>query len=124
MGLNEVVGGFYSPQPLPSRWLFLLAMGAPNSPVAHRTLHCSLSGARHVSYPLGFGAVDRWCLLSSSDTVHQCSDSVALTLRGTVHHCSSEQSIIGAQGAVAPLAHRTVRCTPHSLVHTKQSGEL
>jgi hypothetical protein len=45
MTLNEVVGGIYSPQPLPSRWLFMLAMGAPDS-------HCSLSGARHVmSHP-------------------------------------------------------------------------
>jgi hypothetical protein len=46
MALNEVVGGIYSPQPLSSRWLFLLAKGAPDSSVAHRTLHCSLSGAR------------------------------------------------------------------------------
>jgi hypothetical protein len=36
-------------------------------------------------------------------------DFVALTLRGTIHHCSSEQSIVDAQGVVAPLAHRTVR---------------
>jgi hypothetical protein len=60
MSLNAVVGGIYSPQPLPSRWLFLLAMGAPDSPMVHQTLHCSLLGARHVSYSLGFGAVDRW----------------------------------------------------------------
>jgi hypothetical protein len=64
----EVDGGIYSLQPLPSRWLTLLSMGAPDSPVVHRTSHCSLSGARHVSYPLGFGAVDRWRLLSSSGT--------------------------------------------------------
>jgi hypothetical protein len=62
----EVVGGIYSLQPLPSRWLTLLLMGAPDSPVVQRTSHCSLYGARHVSYPLGFGAVDRWRLLSSS----------------------------------------------------------
>jgi hypothetical protein len=37
MEVNEV-----GPQPLPSRWLSLLAMGAPDS-------HCALSGARHVS---------------------------------------------------------------------------
>jgi hypothetical protein len=42
MALNEVVGGIYSPQPLPSRWQSLLAMDAPDN-------HCSLSGARHVS---------------------------------------------------------------------------
>jgi hypothetical protein len=54
-----VVGGIYRLQPLPSRWLTLLLIDAPDSPVVHRTLHCSLSGACHVSRPLGFGAVDR-----------------------------------------------------------------
>jgi hypothetical protein len=66
----EVVGGIYILQPLPSRWLTLLSMGTPDSPVVHRTWHCSLSDACHVSYPLGFGAVDRWRLLSSSGTRH------------------------------------------------------
>jgi hypothetical protein len=42
MPMNVVVGGIYSPQPLPSRWQRLLAMGAPDS-------YCSLSGARHIS---------------------------------------------------------------------------
>jgi hypothetical protein len=50
---KEVVGGIYSRQPLPSRWLFLLVMGTPDSPVAHRTWYCSLSVARHVSTPVG-----------------------------------------------------------------------
>jgi hypothetical protein len=35
---------------------------------AHRTWHCSVFGACHVSGPLGFGAVDRWSLLSYSYT--------------------------------------------------------
>jgi hypothetical protein len=64
----EVVGGIYSLQPLPSRWLSLLSMDTPDSPVVHRTVHCSLSGAYHVSTPLGFGAVDRWNHLSCSCT--------------------------------------------------------
>jgi hypothetical protein len=34
--------GSYSPQPLPSRWQSLLALGTPDN-------HCSLSSARHVS---------------------------------------------------------------------------
>jgi hypothetical protein len=94
MALNEVVGGIYSSQPLPSHWLFLLAMGTPDSLVAHQTLHCSLSGARHVSYPLGFGAVDRcvFCLQAAPDSpvAHQtclvCSNFSALT---SAWHCSS-----------------------------------
>jgi hypothetical protein len=44
MPLKEVVGGIYSLQPLPTRWLFLLSMGTPNSPVVHRigTVHCPM----------------------------------------------------------------------------------
>jgi hypothetical protein len=38
MPLKEVVGGIHSLQPLPSCWLSLLAMGTPDSPVAHRTV--------------------------------------------------------------------------------------
>jgi hypothetical protein len=60
MASMEVVGGvFIASNQLPSRWLTLLSMGTPDSPVVHRTWHCSLSGACHVSQPLGFGAVDR-----------------------------------------------------------------
>jgi hypothetical protein len=64
MASNEVVGGIYSPQPLPSHWLFLLAMGTPDSPVAHRTVtvHCPVHATS--ARPLGFGAVDRWNPLS------------------------------------------------------------
>jgi hypothetical protein len=40
------LGEIYSLQPLPSRWLSLLAMGTPDR-------YCSLSGARHVSTPIG-----------------------------------------------------------------------
>jgi hypothetical protein len=56
MPLKEVVGGIYSLQPLPSRWLFLLAMGTPDSPVVHRlaTVHCPVRAT--LARPLGFGA--------------------------------------------------------------------
>jgi hypothetical protein len=59
MASREVVGGIYSLQPLSSRWLTLVSMGTPDSPVVHQTLHCSLSSPCHVSGPLGFGTVDR-----------------------------------------------------------------
>jgi hypothetical protein len=42
MPMNEVDGGIYSPQPLPSRWQRLLTMGTPDN-------HCSLSSVHHVS---------------------------------------------------------------------------
>jgi hypothetical protein len=114
------LGGIYSPQPLCSRWQGLLAMGASDSPVHHRTanVHCPVRATSAQS--LGFGVVVRWRHLSSSCT----GQSGALWhlrshfCRDTVVQCSSTQSTVGAQGAIAPLAHRTVRC------HTRQSSEL
>jgi hypothetical protein len=41
----EVVGGIYSLQPLPSHWLTLLSMDAPDS-------HCPLSGGATLARPL------------------------------------------------------------------------
>jgi hypothetical protein len=64
----EVVGGIYSPQPLPSRWLTLLSMGTPDSPVAHQTVTIHYPVRATSARPLGFGAVDRWNPLSSSGT--------------------------------------------------------
>jgi hypothetical protein len=79
--------------------------------------------ASHVTQPLGF---DRW----SSDrwdhrtvTVH-CPVRLlapALTLRALSAHCSAFQVSVGVDHcavAIAPLAHRTVRC------YIGQSGEL
>jgi hypothetical protein len=43
----------------PTTILVVAVDATPDSPVVHRTWHCSLSGACHVSRPLGFGAVDR-----------------------------------------------------------------
>jgi hypothetical protein len=62
------LGGIYSPQPLPSRWQRLLAMGAPDSSVHHQTttVHCPVRATS--AQPLRFGAVDRWRRLSSSST--------------------------------------------------------
>jgi hypothetical protein len=64
----EVVGGIYSPQPLPSRWLTLLSMGAPDSPVVHQTVTVHYPVHATLARPLGFGPVDHWNSLSSSDT--------------------------------------------------------
>jgi hypothetical protein len=56
MPLKDVVGGIYSLQPLPSRWLTLLVMGTPDSPMVHRTsiVHCPVCAMS--ARPLGFGA--------------------------------------------------------------------
>jgi hypothetical protein len=51
-----VVGGIYSLQPPNGRWGRLLSMGAPDSPMRHRTgpVHCPVRC--HVTQPLGSGA--------------------------------------------------------------------
>jgi hypothetical protein len=53
--MKEVVGGIYSLQPLPSRWLFLLAMGTPDSPVVHRTGTVHYPVRATSARPLGIG---------------------------------------------------------------------
>jgi hypothetical protein len=52
----------------PTTILVVVDDGAPDSLVVHRTGHCSVSGACHVSCPLGFGAVGHWSPLSCSCT--------------------------------------------------------
>jgi hypothetical protein len=111
IALNEVVGGIYSPQPLPSRWLHLLSMGAPDTALfIVRRAPRQLSVRVWSSWPLA-SSVFKWHLTVWWHTrlCLMTSDFATLTLCGTVHHCSSELSIVGMQGAVAPLAHRTVR---------------
>jgi hypothetical protein len=87
-------GGIYSPQPPSSRWGSLQAMGAPDSPMCHRTglVHCPVRC--HVTQPLGSRArstVGGFVLLWHRTvrchtgqvlfTVQCASDSAALTLR-------------------------------------------
>jgi hypothetical protein len=50
----EVVGVFIAPTII----LAVVVDGASDSLVVHWKGYCSLSGAFHVSRPLGFGAVD------------------------------------------------------------------
>jgi hypothetical protein len=50
------LGGIYSLQPLPSRWLTLLAMGTPDSPVMHQTVTIHYPVSATSARPLGFGA--------------------------------------------------------------------
>jgi hypothetical protein len=51
-----LLGVFIAPNHLGSRWPRLLAMGAPDSPVRHRTDIVPCPVRRHVTRPLGFGA--------------------------------------------------------------------
>jgi hypothetical protein len=76
-------------------------MGTPDSPVVHRTWHCSLSDACHVSRPLGFVAVDCWSPSSSCGTGQSGgtpdsllrSDFAAMTFDLRIVHCSSDIAV-------------------------------
>jgi hypothetical protein len=115
--MNEVVGGIYSPQPLHSRWQRLLAMGAPDSSVRHRTITVHYAVRATSACPLGFREVDRWRHLSFCCTGQSgatpdspvTSNFYALTSVAALFGTYILQMTVGAQGAVAPLEHRTVR---------------
>jgi hypothetical protein len=107
MPLKEVVGGIYSFQPVPSRWLSLLAMSTPDS-------HGSLFGACHVSTPVGVWS-DLTVGMATLDspvphrTCSVCCNFCALT---PATHCSQLFTFVvnrWRQVVVALLAHRTVR---------------
>jgi hypothetical protein len=105
------LGVFIAPNHFHNRWWRLLAMGAPDSSMHHRTatVHCPVRATS--AQPLGFGAGRPLEPLSSCCTGQSgalwlcCSDFC----RGTVAHCTFLQSRPLAQRVVVPLAHRTVR---------------
>jgi hypothetical protein len=112
MAWMMVVGGIYSP----NHYSILVVDRTPDSPVVHRTWHCSLSGACHVSRPLGFGAVYHWSPLSSCGTGQSGSTpdspvrSNFVTLTSdffTVHFLLFTAVDCWAQLTVALSAHRT-----------------
>jgi hypothetical protein len=91
------LGGIYSPQPPNGRWWRLLSMGAPDSPMRHRTGPVDCPVRRHVTQLLGFGS--SWPLeaLSSCgtgqsgatpDTVWCASDFCSDLWRALFTHCS------------------------------------
>jgi hypothetical protein len=96
--------GIYSPNPQNVAVGSLLPHGAPD------TVRC----ASHISQPLGF---DRW----SSDLwglwAVRCANCACSDLCARRRTLNVLQSTIALEVAVAPLAHRTVRCvTGHCLV--------
>jgi hypothetical protein len=112
-----VVGGIYSPQ-LPSGcWGKLLAMGAPDSPVRHRTGTVGCPVRHHVTQPLGFGSSWSLAPLSSCGT-GQSGAPLTMWLWLCAHCFLCQrllQSTVGASSRCSagspdsPVAHRTVR---------------
>jgi hypothetical protein len=118
------LGVFIASQPLLVVGWILLAMGAPDSPVHHRTVtvHCPVRATS--SKPLGFGAVDHWRRLSFAApdslvphrTVRWPLTLLFWLLRGTVPALTFPQSTVGWAGSRcsagspdSPVAHRIVR---------------
>jgi hypothetical protein len=107
-------GVFIAPNHFHSCWWRLLAMGAPDSPVRHRTTIVHYPVRATSVQPLGFEAgrplesLLSCCTGQSSATSDSLvlSDFCALT---SDIHCSSRQSRPLAQRVIAPLVHRTVR---------------
>jgi hypothetical protein len=104
-----VVGGIYSPNHQNNRWGGLLSMGAPDSPVRqprHPTVRVLTVST--------IGALTAWASGQSGvapDSHYSLSGApsgAALTLRKLPAHCSRCRRPLRL-GAVAPLAHRTVR---------------
>jgi hypothetical protein len=144
-----VVGGIYSPNHLGSRWPRLLAMGAPDSPVRHRTGIVPCPVRRHDTQPLGFGAGRSLELLSSSCTgqsgapltsAWHCAALFILSVdrwrTGSHYSAGSPDSPVnysGARpgipescwfGALRPGAPDTVRCANFSTLKSFCSNKI
>jgi hypothetical protein len=110
LGCNEwwVVGGIYSPNHQTSRLV--------KAAVAWRTRHCPVGLPHHQTIGLTVGASVFWATgqFGGAPDMH-CSLSGApsaspLTLARTVAHLMPSADDRWCEVAVAPLAHRTVRC--------------
>jgi hypothetical protein len=110
-------GGWCIYSPNHQKWSLggCLSHGAPDNPVRHRTLSDAPATSfgrwiptvgASVFWATGQsgGAPDRYCSLSGAPS------SSALTLARTVAHLMRSADDRWREVAVAPLAHRTVRC--------------
>jgi hypothetical protein len=107
-------GGIYSHQPNCSRWRSLLAMGAPDSPVRHRTV--SSAPPRHpVVRAWSWSTIEGFVLMWHR-TVRCPSDQLLWLLPHSLFctvHCQSRplraDSRCSAGARDSPVAHQTVR---------------
>ena len=96
--------------------------------MAHRTVRCTPDSPvplprHHCRWILAVGASDLWARLGVRCTpdMHCLMSGVpvwaALTSARAARALMHRREPLAPQGAVAPLAHRTVRCTPDSPVN-------
>jgi hypothetical protein len=123
-----VVGVFIAPITKCGRWEAVCSM-------VHRTVRCTPDSPvplprHHCRWILTVGASVLWARLGVRCTPdNNCSLSGVPEWARLPSACAeralnARQRAIGAEIAVAPESHRTVRCTPDSPVHTGQSGEF
>jgi hypothetical protein len=118
-------GGIYSHQPKCSRWRRLLAMGAPDSPV--HTGQCPVRQPRHpILWGWSWSTVGGFVLMwhrtvrcTPDRPVHTGQSGAPLSFCSDfcrMYCCALFAARVDRwRGvAVAPLAHRIVRCTPNS----------
>jgi hypothetical protein len=117
LGCNEWWGGWGIYSPNHQKWPLggCLLDGAPDSPVPPPRHHCR--------WILTVGASDLWAHLGVRCTPDiYCSLSgvpewARLTSARAERALNARQRAVGAEIAVAPESHRTVRCTPDSPVN-------
>jgi hypothetical protein len=115
MPLKEVVGGIYSIQPLPSRWLFLLSMGTPDI-LVHAT-----SARRWGLERLTVGVL---CPVVAPDSPVSHRTCPVLSNFATWHltlHCTLLQSTIDRRLPLLRWLTGQVRCTPDSPVNYSEA---
>ena len=124
LGCNEWWGGWGIYSPNHQKWSLggCLFDGAPDSPVPPPRHHCR--------WILTVGASDLWarqdvrctpdmyCWMSGAP-VWAC-----LTSARAARPFNATQVAVGAEIAVAPLLHRTVRCTPDSPVNYSGAAQV
>jgi hypothetical protein len=124
-----VVGGIYSPNHQTSRLVRLSVRWRTGQSGAHRT--CPVRQLRHQK-PLGStvgvlssgpawmsgGAPDMYCRLSGAPAW------ACLTTVRAARALNASQVAVGAEIVVAPLLHRTVRCTQVSPVNFSGAAEV
>jgi hypothetical protein len=117
-----VVGVFIAPTTKLDRWWRLLSMGAPDSPVCHRTLSGApaTSPGRWVPTVGALTCGPAWLSGGAPDRPYRLSGvppARALLLCACRRAFNALQSTIAREVAVAPLSHRTVPCAPDSPVN-------
>jgi hypothetical protein len=124
-----VVGVFIAPTTKLDRWWRLSVRWRTGQSGAHRT--CPVPQPRHqCRWILTVGASDFWARLDVRCTPDMyCSLSgvpvwAFLTSARAARAFNAPQVAVGAEIVVAPLLHRTVRCTPDSPVNYSGAAEV